>query len=368
MMAIRSEIAEKADFAKIRYAQCWEDADVLLEALQLDSTDTCLSVASAGDNTLALVGAGAKRVIAADLSPAQIACLELRVAAYRNLKHAEFLELLGQNASKQRIDLYKRCRGDLSASVRHFWDDRHRLIRLGIAYSGKFERFLTMFRRFVLPLVHRRKKIERLFEMSTVQERHDFYEREWNTRRWAVLCNILFGNAALGRLGRDPSFTRFADEQVGQSLQRRIPNALIKLEPQKNPYLQWILAGRFVSALPYALRPENFDRIRQNLDSLEWHCASVEEVVSGLPDDVLHGCNLSNIFEYVSPDIYKSMLAKIIRVSAPGCRLVYWNVVVKRHCPPALADRLRQRRDLAVRLHRKDKAFFYRDLVIEEVV
>ena len=367
-MAIRSEIAERADFAKIRYAQCWEDADILLEALQVDSADTCLSVASAGDNTLALVGAGAKRVIAADLSPAQIACLELRVAAYRNLKHAEFLELLGQNPSKQRLDLYQRCRADLSVDVRRFWDDRRRLIRLGIAYSGKFEHFLSFFRRFVLPLVHGRKKIQRLFELSTVQERQDFYEREWNTRRWAMLCKVLFANACLGRLGRDPTFTRFADEPVGQSLQRRIPNALVKMEPRKNPYLQWILAGRYVSALPYALRPENFDRIRQNLDSLEWHCASVEDVISELPDDVLHCCNLSNIFEYVSPESYKNMLDEIIRVSAPGCRLVYWNVVVERHCPPALADRLRQRRDIAVRLHRKDKAFFYRDLVIEEVV
>nr|CAM58109.1 hypothetical protein [uncultured marine microorganism] len=367
-MAIRSEIAEKADFAGIRYAQCWEDADVLLEALQVDSVDTCLSVASAGDNTLALVGAGAKRIIAADLSPAQIACLELRVAAYRNLKHAEFLELLGQNASEQRLDLYSRCRSDLSASARGFWDERHRLIRLGIAYCGKFERYLTMFRRFVLPLVHRRKKVDRLFEMSTVQERHEFYEREWNTYRWILLCKFLFGNAVLGHLGRDPTFTRFADESVAQSLQRRIPYALIKLEPQKNPYLQWILAGRFVSALPYALRPENFDRIRQNLDSLEWHCASVEEVISQLPDDVLHCCNLSNIFEYVSPESYERMLGEIIRVSAPGCRLVYWNVVVQRHCPPVLAHRLRQRRDIAVRLHRKDKAFFYRDLIIEEVV
>ena len=46
----------------------------------------------------------------------------------------------------------------------------------------------------------------------------------------------------------------------------------------------------------------------------------------------------------------------------------YWNGVVQRHCPPVLADRLRQRRDIAVRLHRQDKAFFYRDLIIEEVV
>ena len=47
-MAIRSEIAEKANFEKIRYAQCWEDADVLLEALQVDTADTCLSSDAAG--------------------------------------------------------------------------------------------------------------------------------------------------------------------------------------------------------------------------------------------------------------------------------------------------------------------------------
>jgi S-adenosylmethionine-diacylglycerol 3-amino-3-carboxypropyl transferase len=339
--------------ARIPYAQCWEDADVLLEALQVDSADTCLSVASAGDNTLALVGAGAKRVIAADLSPAQIACLELRVAAYRNLKHAEFLELLGQDASNRRLDLYQRCRADLSESSRRFWDRRQHLVLQGIVYSGRFERFLTFLRRFVLPLVHRRKKVERLFKITTVQERHEFYEREWNTHRWKLLCNVLFGHK---------------NEPVVKILNRRIPNTLVKIPPKTNPYLQWILAGRYVSALPYALRPENFDRIRQNLDSLEWHCASVEEVISDLPDDVLHCCNLSNIFEHVSPESYKRMLDEIIRVSAAGCRLVYWNVVAERHCPPVLSDRLRQRRDLAVRLHRKDKAFFHRDLVIEEVV
>lgn len=348
--------------ARIPYAQCWQDADVLLEALQVDGTDSCLSVASAGDNTLALVGAGAKRVIAADLSPAQIACLELRVSAYRNLRHPEFLELLGQNPSRQRLKLYRKCRSDLSDQAQQFWDKRQRLILQGIVFSGRFERFLTILRRFVLPLVHRRRKVNRLFEMSTVEERNEFYEREWNTHRWALLCNVLFGHIALGHP------LRSASEPGVRILKRRIPNALIRIPPQKNPYLQWILAGRFISALPYALRPENFDRIRQNLGALEWHCASVEKVIAGLPDDVLHCCNLSNIFEHVSSESYKRTLDEIIRVSAPGCRLVYWNVAAQRHCPPVLADRLRQRRDLAVRLLRKDKAFFYRDLVIEEVM
>ncbi len=47
-----SEAAANADFSQIRYAQCWEDADVLLDALDVQAGDTCLSIASAGDNSL----------------------------------------------------------------------------------------------------------------------------------------------------------------------------------------------------------------------------------------------------------------------------------------------------------------------------
>src|SRR5206468_922678 len=43
-----SEVAGKADFSGIRYAQCWEDADVLVEGLGVRPGDVCLSIASAG--------------------------------------------------------------------------------------------------------------------------------------------------------------------------------------------------------------------------------------------------------------------------------------------------------------------------------
>jgi S-adenosylmethionine-diacylglycerol 3-amino-3-carboxypropyl transferase len=50
-----SEIAAHVDFPHIRYGQCWEDADILLTALDIQPGDVCLSIASAGDNTLALL-------------------------------------------------------------------------------------------------------------------------------------------------------------------------------------------------------------------------------------------------------------------------------------------------------------------------
>ena len=51
---MRSEAAARADFSTIRYAQVWEDADILLAALAPREGDVHLSIASAGDNVLAL--------------------------------------------------------------------------------------------------------------------------------------------------------------------------------------------------------------------------------------------------------------------------------------------------------------------------
>ena len=78
-----SEVSQKTDFSFIRYAQCWEDADILIDALNIQSDHTCIAIGSAGDNALAMLSQGPERLIALDISPAQIACLELRVAAYK---------------------------------------------------------------------------------------------------------------------------------------------------------------------------------------------------------------------------------------------------------------------------------------------
>src|ERR1043165_5066599 len=105
-----SEVQAKADFTGIRYAQCWEDADILVDALDIQPGDVCLSIASAGDNAIALLTRHPSRVIALDLSPAQLACVEVRVAAYRTLEHAELLEFMGSVPSRRRRELYLRCR------------------------------------------------------------------------------------------------------------------------------------------------------------------------------------------------------------------------------------------------------------------
>jgi len=134
---------------------------VLLAALNVQPTDTVVSIASAGDNALALLGAGAARVVALDLNPAQLACLALRVAAYRELSHSELLELIGSRPSARRTELYGWCRPLLTPAVQAFWDGNRAAITGGIGGAGKFEDYFAVFRNRVLPLVHRRTTVSR---------------------------------------------------------------------------------------------------------------------------------------------------------------------------------------------------------------
>jgi S-adenosylmethionine-diacylglycerol 3-amino-3-carboxypropyl transferase len=365
---MNTEAALHADFSQLRYAQVWEDADVLLAGLDVQPDDVCLSIASAGDNALALVGAGAARVIAVDLNPAQLACLALRVAAYRELKHGELLELLGSRPSTRRAELYQRCRGALTADVRAYWDAWPEAIAGGVGAAGRFERYFECFRRRVLPLVHRPATIHHLLEGGEPRVRRNFFAARWDTWRWRLLFRLFFSRWALGRFGRDPAFFRYVEGSVAGRILARTGHALTELNPAENPYLHWILRGTHGAALPWALRPENFTRIRARLDRLEWHRLSLEDFVASGRAAGVSKFNLSDIFEYMSAENCRHLLSRLAEASRSGGRLAYWNLLAPRHRPPSLADRLRPLGETAERLHRGDKTWFYSAFVLEEVI
>jgi S-adenosylmethionine:diacylglycerol 3-amino-3-carboxypropyl transferase len=362
------EIEGKTDFSRIRYAQCWEDADVLLAALNVQRGGTYLSIASAGDNVLAILSRGPRRLVALDVSHAQVACLALRVAAFQELNHGELLELVGSIPSRRRGTLYDRCRPHLAADMRGFWDRRRSEVAHGIGAAGKLEKFLRLFRTYVLPLVHPRSRVERLFRKRDQHNRRQFYDREWNNRRWRWMARVLFSRTVVGRLGRDPRFFDYAAGNISKHLLQRASDAVGAFDPGANPYLQWLLLGYHRSALPYALRPENFKAIRENLDRLDCRVQSLEEFMETPEASDLDGFNLSDIFEYMSEDNSHRLLEKLIAGGRKGARLVYWNLLAPRWRPEHLAHRLRRLEGLAAELFLRDKAFFYSSLNVEEIL
>lgn len=365
-----SEILSRASFERVRYAQVWEDADTLLAALNVQQGDTVLSIASAGDNALALLTTDAAKVVAVDLSAAQLHCLALRVAAFQVLSHGEVLELIGSRPSNRRLELYAHCATQLEPASRAFWDAQKAGIERGIgsAAIGKFERYFDLFRRFILPLMLPTRDVRSLLQHKTQAEREKFYRERVNSWRWQLPYRLFFSRTAMGRLGRDPEFFKYVEKDVAGSIQERAGHALTKLDPSQNPYLTWILTGQHGTALPLYLRPEHFETIRSRLGRLEWRKQSVEEYLEEAGPSSVDRYNLSDIFEYMSDEATQTLLARLAADGKAGGRLVYWNMLAPRSRAATLADQLKPLSAEAERLHALDPAFFYSRLVIEEIL
>lgn len=360
-------IEKRARFDVVRYANCWEDADILLKALEVRRDGFYLSVSSAGDNTLSILSRNPAQVIAVDLSTAQLACLDLKRVAFSNLDHEGLLRFLGIHESADRLSAYRLLRGSLSASARSFWDRHPGFIERGIIHTGKFEGYFRIFRRWVLPIVHGRKDVAELRRPKDARERRDFYRHRWDTARWRLLFRLFFSKTVMGHLGRDPEFFRYAGDDLAGSLLKRASHALTALPVHDNPYLEYILTGNFRRSFPHYLRSENFDSIRKGLDRLVLFKGNVMDALNANKGLKFNGFNLSDIFEYMSYGEYSSGLSRFIDASKKGGRLVYWNMLADRSPPSGYLDRLDPLETRARELFMQDRAFFYRAFRIEVV-
>jgi S-adenosylmethionine-diacylglycerol 3-amino-3-carboxypropyl transferase len=235
----------------------------------------------------------------------------------------------------------------------------------GAGGVGKFERYFRIFRTRLLPLVHSRRTIDDIFISRPRPEREVFLDGRFNTWRWRLLLRLFFSRFVMGRMGRDKAFFDHVEGSPAQHVARRIRHAAVDCDPAQNPYLHWIMKGTHGEALPMTWRKDHYETIRARLDRLDIRPGSLEAFVS--TGERADGFNLSDIFEYMSPEMFETVYGSILAAAAPGARLVYWNMMAPRRVPPAHRVQVRTLDEVEDRLKAMDKAFFYSDFVVEEV-
>ena len=175
---VKSEVEDYAKFNIIRYAQVWEDADILIEALDINEDDNILSIASAGENALSLLIKNPKKVYAIDLNLNQIACVELKKVAYKYLDYDECMKLIGVFDCDDRLKIYEKIKDELGDKTKEYFENNKELIENGIIHEGKFENYFHIFRKKVLPLIHSKKIRKELLQKKTKEERIEFYNKK----------------------------------------------------------------------------------------------------------------------------------------------------------------------------------------------
>lgn len=355
----------------LRYAQCWEDAEVARAALQIKPGATVLAIAAAGDNVLALLQDDPARVLAVDVSPAQTALVHLKMAALAGLADAgEVRGFLGAQPARDRLRMYERVASRLPPAARRQWDSDVHALESGVLSAGRFERYLALFRRAILPIVPGRGTIRAMLAATALEEQRRIYRDRWDSAPWRLMFRAFFSRRFLQAFGRDPAFFDQCEvDDVASHYLGRARHALTNLSITTNPYLTWMLSGRFGRGrrAPDYLERDAQAVIRGRLHRVAVHTASLDAVLANLPSRSVDAFYLSDVFELSTADAYATTLAEIARVGRPGARICYWNNLVTRRRPPVLAAEIETHEAEATALHAGDRAFLYSRLVVESV-
>jgi S-adenosylmethionine-diacylglycerol 3-amino-3-carboxypropyl transferase len=355
----------------IRYSQVWEDYRLLEEGLNIGPGDDVLSITSAGCNVLALLLQEPRSITAVDINPAQNALLQLKVAGIRRLTHPEFIALLGVRGGFDRRALYRRLRSGLPEEARLFWDTQPREIEEGVVHCGRLERYIRAFQTEYLAKCHSLQSVLSLLDQGDLREQARFFAEVFSTPVFREIFSWYFGREMMGKNGRDPVQFRFVEQgDIGAYFLERFTFACTALPLKTNFYVEFFLTSRYrdLDSGPPYLRPENFERLKNLLDRLTVVTDDVEHHVQSQAKGTFSKANLSDLFEYLSPQACERLHRTLGTQFRNGGRLAYWNLLVPRSRPECLASLLRPRSEFAHSLWKKDRSWFYRAFHIAEVL
>jgi len=353
-------IMKNVKFDKIRYANVWEDPDMLISNFEVIEGKRVLSIASAGDNCLALLANNPKKVVAVDVSKVQLYLTELKALAVLMLSYEECEAFLGFVDSEDRSSYYSRLRKTLSEDALAYWDANLSAIENGVIHSGKFEKYLRLFSQKVLPLIHNKKRVAELFENKSEDEQKTFYQKKWNTWRWRTLFKVFFSKIVMGRVGRDPEFLKQVEVNVSSFILGQSEDAICSERVIENHILRYCLTGSFQELRPYYMQKENFESIKRNIHKLEYHQGLIHELVESKERFDLF--NLSNIFEYMDAPTFQKVATNITKLGNPNAKFGYWNLMVNR----SITNVFDQTKHLLVK--GIDKGFFYSRFCMDELL
>lgn len=359
------DLKKRVNFEIIRYANCWEDADILLEGLAPKKGSKLLSVGSAGDNSFSLLTTSPDSVVAVDINTTQLHLIELKKACFKILAHQEMLAFLGFLPADNRLAIFEKVQPFLETeAARSYWQDNLPTLQNGVIFQGKFEKYFRFFALKILPFIHSKKTVEALLSPKTNEEQASFYQKKWDTWLWKLFFRVFFSKYVMGKYGRDPEFLKWVQVPVSQYIYEKAETHLQSVFAQHNFILHFNLTGTFGDKLPHYARPENFELIKQNIDKLHIQEGYAQEAINRYGK--FDGMNLSNIFEYMDNALFTQTAQALVEGLEKDGKVAYWNLMVPRQMSKVLPTQLTYEQEVSLRLSRQDKGFFYNQFFVEK--
>ncbi|HKC81076.1 MAG TPA: DUF3419 family protein [Gemmatimonadaceae bacterium] len=359
---------------RLFFAQVREDPCLEIEALAPLHDAKVVVVSSGGCTALSLLAAGAARVTAVDLNASQNHLVELKVAALRRLTMPEIMSFFGvaRGTPERRVRTYETIRPLLSERTASFWDAHQSMLGRGALACGVSEQFISMVVKVVKLFIHGRRKIERLLSLESLEQQREFFDREWNTRRWRLLFPALLNRWTFNR-AYDPAFFREVENpSFAAHFQRLLEHALCDVPVRSNYFLHQMLLGTYPIRVPDGVPPylERTQReiLRTRLDCLELVDGGYGEYLATQEDSSIDAMALSNICEWLDQTGIDQLFEQVVRVSKPGARMCFRNFVGHTEIPERFRNAIVEDPDAGKRAILSDRSCLQSRIVICRIV
>ena len=329
---------------RLFFAQVREDPRLELEALAPLADARVVVVSSGGCTALSLLAAGTGHVTAVDLNSTQNHLVELKIAALRRLTMPEILSFFGvaRGAGKRRLRTYRTIRPLLTEGAAEFWDTHEALLGRGALACGVTEQFIGAVVKVVKLFIHGPRKVERLLALESLEEQREFFDREWNTRRWRLLFPLLINRWTFSRALEPEFFREVENPSFAAHFRALLEHALCDIPVRSNYFLHQMLLGTYPNGVPEGVPPylhrTQREILRARFDCLDLVDGGYAEYLRNCDDSSVDALAISNICEWLDADGIDQLFEQVVRVAKPGARFCFRNFVGHTEVPARFRD------------------------------
>jgi S-adenosylmethionine-diacylglycerol 3-amino-3-carboxypropyl transferase len=355
----------KSFLEMINYSSSNEDSNSELRALCISQDDSILCITGSGARPLDLLTKAPREIVSIDFNPCQNFLLELKMSAIRSLEYDEFLEFMGVHMSQKRESTYEIIRQFLSSEAKNFWGNQSKIIKKGVIYQGRWEKYFGRLARLVSFM--RSNLRDRLFACKNTAEQTRIWYDDWDNLLWRVFLICISSRKVWKYIFGDPGFYEHVPEgfSISDYLNKRFAFASENVLFGESPFLTLLFFGRYNanSAFPPYLRKENYATIKDNLSRIQITTQSLLEYLEHCEENRFNKYSLSDFSSYTNGEQYAKIWKGIVRTASRGALICERQFLVKREPPSEVRPFVMRDVELERELSRTDDSCFYTFIV-----
>ena len=231
----------------------------------------------------------------------------------------------------------------------------------GICQDGNFESLFRLFRKFIYEFCLDYRELKKFFK-NKIQNKSQFLDSLFTSKYWPIAFELFFSDSLLQAMfGKDA--TQYAEKGSYPDYFRKVIEYGLKREDaNSNYFLHHILLGHYIDSLDSL--PDFLSKDTQGVDfDFKYFEGVIEQYDHLNQHDFIQ---LSNIFDWMSPEITDKVLSKLTSEMKPGAFLLIRKLNNQTDLKSKLRTNFIFHEGLENKLLSKDRSLFYSELIIAE--